>query len=77
MDPFLTIFGLTAIVLPSITFTFIYFLRKNRADVDKLRYEKEILELELKRDQLKLLRIAEENKKYDRLIEGEISDLEE
>ncbi len=59
-------------VAPALTFGFIVLMRKVRADVDKLKYKKEILELELRKEELHLKALAEENRKYDRLIESKI-----
>ena len=55
-------------VAPLLTYGFIYFLKKNRADVEKMKIRKEIIELELKKDELKYKLLLEENKKYDHLI---------
>jgi uncharacterized membrane protein (DUF106 family) len=62
------------LVAPSITFAFIYFLRKSKHDVEKLKYQKEIMELEVKKEELHLKNILEENKKYDKLLEENIMD---
>lgn len=57
-------------VLPAMTFGFITINRKIKADVEKLRYRKEMLELEYKKEQAHLELLAEENKKYDDMIES-------
>jgi hypothetical protein len=59
-------------VAPVLTFGFIVLLRRTRADVEKLKYKKEILELEIKKEEMKLKMICEENKKYDKLLEASI-----
>jgi len=56
-------------VAPAITFGFILLIRKQKNDVEKLRYKKEILELEIKKEEAHIKLIQEENKKYDRIIE--------
>jgi len=56
-------------VAPAITFGFILLIKKQKSDVEKLRYKKEILELEIKKEEAHIKLIQEENKKYDRIIE--------
>lgn len=65
---------LSLLVLPGMTFAFIYALRRSKVEVDKLRLQKEILELELKRDELKVLALTEENRKYDAVLAGRITE---
>ncbi len=57
-------------VAPALTFGFITITKKIKADVDKLKYQKEIIELEIKKEELHLKMMTEENKKYDKMIEG-------
>ena len=63
---------MSLLVLPGLTFGFIIITKKIKADVEKLKFRKEILELELKKEELRVSSIIEENKKYDRLIESNI-----
>jgi len=56
-------------VAPAITFGFILLIKKQKNDVEKLRYKKEILELEIRKEEAHIKLIQEENKKYDRIIE--------
>jgi hypothetical protein len=56
------------LVAPAITFGFIGYTKKLRADVEKKRYEKEILELEVRKEEVHLQMLEEENRKYDRMI---------
>ena len=56
-------------VAPLITFGFIGFMKKQKIDVEKLKYKKEILELEIKKQESDILFLQEENKKYDRIID--------
>ena len=57
-------------VLPAMTFGFITINKKTKADVEKLRYRKEMLDLECKKEQAHLALLVEENKKYDKMIES-------
>ena len=61
---------MSLLVLPGLTFGFIIITKKIKADVEKLKYKKEILELEIKKEELRIESMIEENKKYDRLIES-------
>ncbi len=64
-------------VAPALTFGFITITKKIKADVDKLRYRKEIIELEIKKDEIHLQMIMEENKKYDKMIRDTTSTTQE
>lgn len=55
---------------PAIVFGFIYLSRKQRVDLELAQRKKEILELEVKKAELHLKELAEENRKYDRIIDG-------
>jgi hypothetical protein len=55
-------------IAPLLTYGFIYLLKKNRADVEKMKIKKEIIELELRKEELKYKLLLEENKKYDQII---------
>jgi len=57
-------------VAPLLTFGFIILLKKNKSDVEKLKYKKEILELEIRKEEIHLQSMIEENKKYDNLLES-------
>ena len=57
------------LVAPALTFGFIVLLRKQKSDVEKLKYKKEILELEIKKEEMHIKEIEAENRKYDNLIE--------
>ena len=58
------------IVLPKYIFKFIGDRDKHRRvlEVEKLRYQKEILELELEKQRNDIKLLEEENKKYDKII---------
>lgn len=58
------------VVMPSIVFGFILLSKKEKNRVEILRYQKEIAEIDLRKDELKLKLLQEENLKYDRLIDG-------
>lgn len=64
-------------VAPALTFGFITITKKIKADVDKLQYRKEIIELEIKKDEIHLQMIMEENKKYDKMIRDTTSNTQE
>jgi|RifOxyC2_1024027.scaffolds.fasta_scaffold119029_1 hypothetical protein len=55
-------------VAPALTFGFISYIKKIKADVEKKKYQKEILELEIRKEEIHLKMIEEENKKYDKMI---------
>ena len=55
---------------PSVVFTFVYMVKRGRNDLEALRIKKDMLELEVERERLRVAALAEENRKYDRLIEG-------
>jgi hypothetical protein len=57
------------IVAPSIVFTFIYMTKRGRLRLEELRIKKEMLELEIEREQTRIALLEAENAKYDRLIE--------
>jgi hypothetical protein len=57
-------------VAPALVFGFILLIRKGKHDVEKLRLQKEIKEIELRKEEIHLHTLLEENKKYDRLIDG-------
>jgi len=64
---------MSLLVAPGLTFGFILLLKKIKADVEIIKTKKEILELEIKKEEIHLKAILEENKKYDRLIEDQSS----
>ncbi len=72
---FLPYFGMLmgCVVAPGIVFIFVYHLRKNKNEVQKFLYQKEILELELKKEELRVKAISEENKQYDSLLTDKIN----
>jgi len=64
------------LVAPALTFGFIVLIRKQKSDVDKLRLKKEIMEIELHKEELHMKSLIEENRKYDRLLENTIENKE-
>ncbi|GHV16476.1 hypothetical protein FACS189493_2390 [Spirochaetia bacterium] len=67
MEPIIAILSLF-VAAPIIVFSFIYMRGKNRADVEKMQIQKEIMELEVEKEKVQLLRLEAENKKYDAMI---------
>jgi hypothetical protein len=77
MNPFMIpILGIvfSLFVAPCLVFGFILFLKKGKNDVEKARLQKEMKEIEMKREEIHLRALIEENRKYDRLIEGGASE---
>jgi hypothetical protein len=58
----------TLVIAPAIIFGFIYKISKNKQDTKKLQYQKEILELEVQKQNNQIKLLDEENKKYDKII---------
>jgi flagellar basal body-associated protein FliL len=56
---------------PAIVFSFIGSAKKSSDEVKKLQYQKELLELEIRKEELQIKRLEAESKSYDRLISGE------
>lgn len=56
------------IAAPLIVFSFIVRVKKNDSELTKLQYQKELLELALKKEELQIRRLEAENKRYDRLL---------
>ena len=70
-----TITGIVAvsalfIVLPAIIFAFSYKVKKNKHEIEKLKYQKEILELEVQKDAVKIQLLEQENKNLDKIIDA-------
>ena len=57
--------------LPGILSFFSYKSKKNKHEIEKIKYQKEILELEIEKEKIKLKTIEEENKKLDTLINND------
>ena len=60
------------VLAPGIIFGFILLMRKSKNDLEKMKLQREISEMEFKREELHLKSLQAENKKYDRLIEEKI-----
>ncbi len=56
------------IAAPAIVFGFILLAKRGRNQVEMLRYKKEILELELRKEEYRAQSLREENRKLDRII---------
>jgi hypothetical protein len=61
----------TMVVAPALVFLFIYKVAKNKQEIKKLQYQKEILALEVEKQNNQLKLLEEENKKYDKIINGQ------
>jgi hypothetical protein len=73
MIPFVGMF-LSLLVAPALVFGFIIAMKKGKNDVEKLRLQKEMKEIDMKKEEIHLRALIEENRKYDRMIESSISD---
>jgi hypothetical protein len=60
----------TLVVAPAIVFSFIYKVTKNKQEIKRLEYQKEILVLEIEKQNNQIKLLEEENKKYDKIING-------
>ncbi len=67
---------MSLLVTPGITFLFIWAIKKTKANVEMAKYKKEMLELEVVKEELRLKVLQEENKKLDRLIEHRIDTID-
>ena len=67
MLPIISVLSLF-VAAPVIVFSFILKMKKSNNEVMKLQYQKEMLELELKKEELQIKRLEAESKQYDRLI---------
>ena len=56
--------------LPAIIFAFNYKVKKNKHEIEKLKYQKEILELEIQKDAVKIQLLEQENKNLDKIIDA-------
>jgi hypothetical protein len=56
------------VILPGMILTFAYRNKKNKNELKKLEYEREILQLEMEKDNLRIKLLEEENKKLDKII---------
>jgi spore coat polysaccharide biosynthesis predicted glycosyltransferase SpsG len=61
---------LTAVGVPAMILSFVYNLVKNKRELDKIKYQKEMLELEVEKERLKIKALEEENRKLDRIIDS-------
>jgi len=60
---------------PSVVFGFIYVSKRSKLRVEELRLQKEMLELEVKKKELSIYELHEENRKLDHIINDEIRKL--
>jgi Na+-translocating ferredoxin:NAD+ oxidoreductase RnfG subunit len=59
------------VLAPGIVFGFVYKNKKNKIDLQKMQYQKEILELELEKERTQLKLLEAENTKYDNIINND------
>ena len=64
----LILYLLIFIGLPSLVFFFVRSIQRDKSEVDRLKARKEVLELEAKVEEARAKALAEENRKYDRII---------
>jgi hypothetical protein len=65
----LILYLLMFIGLPTLVFFFVRTLQRDKSEVDRLKARKEVLELEARVEEARAKALAEENRKYDRIIE--------
>ena len=53
---------------PLVVFSFIFLVKREKSKVQVLQYKKELAEIELNKEMIRLEVLKEENKKYDHLI---------
>jgi len=58
----------TLVVAPAIVFSFIYKVTKNKHELKKMQYQKEILELEVEKQNNQIKLLEEEHRKLDKII---------
>jgi len=58
----------TLVIAPAILFSFIYKITKDKHELKKMQYQKEILELEVEKQNNQIKILEEENKKLDQII---------
>jgi hypothetical protein len=54
--------------LPTVVFFFVRTIQRDKSEVERLKYQKEVLELEIRKEEARAKSLGEENRKYDRLI---------
>ena len=60
----ISVFG----IAPAILFSFLYKITKDKHELKKMQYQKEILELEVEKQNNQIKILEEENKKLDKII---------
>jgi hypothetical protein len=58
----------TLVIAPAILFSFIYKITKDKHELKKMKYQKEILELEVEKQNNQIKLLEEENRKLDKII---------
>jgi len=55
--------------LPTLVFFFVRALQRDKTEIERLKIQKEVLELEIKKEEARSKSLEEENRKYDRIID--------
>ncbi len=55
--------------LPGVVFFFVRAIQRDKSEVDRLKARKDVLELEVRREEARAKALEAENRKYDRIIE--------
>ncbi|HUX36835.1 MAG TPA: hypothetical protein VMV44_02915 [Rectinemataceae bacterium] len=55
--------------LPGVVFFFVRAIQRDKTEVDRLKARKDVLELEVRKEEAKAKALEAENRKYDRIIE--------
>ncbi len=58
------------VVAPMIVFGFLLLAKRGKNTVEIMRMKRDIAEIELKKEEAKARILVEENRKYDRIIDG-------
>ena len=56
--------------LPGVVMFFAYKIKKDKNDVKRLQYKRDLSELELRKQEARIRELEAENSKYDRIIDS-------
>lgn len=54
---------------PLIVFGFIFLNKRNKRDIEMMKYKRDIMDIELEKEKIHLKVLEAENQKYDKIIE--------
>lgn len=54
--------------LPGVVFFFVRAIQRDKSEVERLKARKDVLELEVRKEEARAKALEEENRKYDRVI---------